>query len=167
MAGFTESLLLDGSGSGSVAETEPELASVAPPDDGSTVPSIVTVAVPAAAREPRRQVTVPAEIEHEPWLADATGERSWDGRGSVTVTFVASLDPPLITVRVNVTAPPATGLGGETDFTMLRSDDEVTPTVSDASLFPGVPSAPPLTAPVFVTLLPAPCVTSTLTVMSG
>src|SRR5712691_2888363 len=60
------SMLFPGSGSGSAADTLAEFDTVCPPTDGSTVPSIVTVACAPLAIDPSVQVTVPAEIEHEP-----------------------------------------------------------------------------------------------------
>ena len=76
-------------------------------------------------------------MEHEPWLDDAEGERSWVGSGSVTVTAEASLGPPLVTSKVYVALSPATGGFGSNVFTIIRSADVAMTGAIESLLFPG------------------------------
>src|SRR2546423_1651701 len=67
---------------------------------GLTVTTIVIVVVAAAARLARVQVTVPLDWLHVQPAPAALTKVTPAGRVSVTVTLVAPVGPPLVTVSV-------------------------------------------------------------------
>ncbi len=61
---------------------------------------MVIVAVPALARVPSRQVTVPPASEQVPAVVVTCKYETFDGSGSVTITLVALAGPLLVTASV-------------------------------------------------------------------
>ena len=73
---------------------------------------IVTVAVPAFAIVPSKQVTVPPASEHDPCVEADDRYVTLDGNVSVAVTFVADAGPLFVTANEYVSGVPCvTGLG--------------------------------------------------------
>jgi hypothetical protein len=72
---------------------------IVPPDVGA-VTTIVTVADPALAIDPKLHVTVPALWLQVPWVAVADINTTPAGNVSVKLTPVAVLGPALLTLTV-------------------------------------------------------------------
>ena len=82
----------------SLADTVAELVSV-PVARGSTVTTMVMVALPPLVMVPRLQVIVLVPL-HVPWLGVAETRVTFAGRVSMTVTPVAFEGPLLVTLRL-------------------------------------------------------------------
>ena len=144
------------------------LRTVLPLLSGVSVAWMVMVAVSAgfsvARSQRRRRLT--AFKTHVPPVERAGGRRYRSktisgGIASVTITFLATDGPALVTGIVNVTGPPACGSAGETDFLSCRSLVGGTVISTDAVSLPGTGSElPPVSCTVAVLVAVEPAAPS-------